>query len=288
MSIKDITVVITSFKSKKKIKNCLNSIDKRCQVINVENSNDSDHKKNIEKEFNNVNCILAGENLGYGKANNMGLREVKTKYALILNPDTELFPETLDKFFEAAKQKRGFAIIAPHVVEEKHYASKKELYSFNESISLDIRAVKSVKGFAMFLNLTEFKEIGFFDENIFIYLEEIDLCKRLLEKNKKIYWSANIPIYHKGGQSHDSFANYEMELSRNWHWMWSTFYYNKKYKGFLISFLIVLPKLFSAILKITIYSLIFNNEKKEIYYQRLSGLFNAVIGKSSWYRPKVR
>ena len=139
----------------------------------------------------------------------------------------------------------------------------------------------------MFLNLPQFKDVGFFDENFFIYLEEVDLCRRLLKKNKKIYWGENVPIYHQGGQSHDSLVNYQMELSRNWHWMWSTFYYNKKYKGFFISILIILPKLFSAIMKVLIYSLVFNKEKKEIYYHRLSGLFNAIMGKSSWHRPKV-
>ena len=69
--------------------------------------------------------------------------------------------------------------------------------------------------------------------------------------------------------------------------MWSTFYYHRKYKGFIISFLIILPKLTSAIIKVIIYSLIQNKDKKKIYYQRLSGLINAIIGKSSWYRPKV-
>ena len=78
-----------------------------------------------------------------------------------------------------------------------------------------------------------------------------------------------------------------MELSRNWHWMWSTFNYNRKYKGFFISFIIILPKLSSAIIKVLLYSLIFRKEKRKIYYQRLSGIVNAIIGKSSWYRPKV-
>ena len=48
MSIKDITIVITSFKSEKKIRSCLNSIDKQYNVINVENSNDQDYKEKIE------------------------------------------------------------------------------------------------------------------------------------------------------------------------------------------------------------------------------------------------
>jgi len=139
----------------------------------------------------------------------------------------------------------------------------------------------------MFLNISEFKQIGFFDENFFFYFEEIDLCKRLLKQHKKIYLEPNIVINHTGGKSHDKSLNKPMELSRNWHWMWSTFYYHKKHNGFIISFLRVLPKLGSAVLKIIFYTLFLNKEKKEIYYHRYSGLINAIMGKSSWYRPKV-
>ena len=87
MSVRDITVIITSFRSGEKIKNCLNSIDGEIKVLLIENSNDSNIKKNIEKEFSNVECILTGANFGYGKSNNIGLKKVITKYALILNPD---------------------------------------------------------------------------------------------------------------------------------------------------------------------------------------------------------
>ncbi len=139
----------------------------------------------------------------------------------------------------------------------------------------------------MFFNLSEFKDIGFFDERFFIYFEEIDLCKRLISAGKKIYLASTIKIFHEGGQSHDEIVNKEMELSRNWHWMWSTFNYHKKYKGFFISLLIVLPKLTSATFKFLIYSLLLKKEKRNIYFQRFSGLINAIKGKSSWYRPKV-
>ena len=92
---------------------------------------------------------------------------------------------------------------------------------------------------------------------------------------------------HDGGQSHNKNINRAMELSRNWHWMWSSFNYHKKYKGFLASFLILSPKLISAILRVIFYSVISNKEKKEIYYYRYSGLKNAILGKKSWYRPEV-
>ena len=281
MSIKDITIVIASFKSEKKIKNCLNSIDKQAKVLVIENSNNLSFKENLEKEFSNVECVLAGSNIGYGSANNIGLKKVKTKYALILNPDATLHPSSLENFIKATEKIYDFAIMAPYIQEEKDKFDKK-----NDLKNISPVEVGNVKGFAMFLNISEFKEVGFFDENFFFYFEEIDLCKRLISHGKKIYLVPEIKIDHGGGASHDQSINVEMELSRNWHWMWSTFNYHKKYKGFFVSFFIILPKMSSAIIKVLIYTLIFN-KKKKIYYQRLSGLINAIMGKSSWYRPKV-
>ena len=81
MSIKDITIVITSFKSDKIIRNCLNSINRQCQVILIENSNNLSFNENLEKKFSNVECILTGANIGYGSANDIGLKKVTTKYA---------------------------------------------------------------------------------------------------------------------------------------------------------------------------------------------------------------
>ena len=281
MSIKDITIVIASFKSEKKIKNCLNSIDKQAKVLVIENSNNLSFKENLEKEFSNVECVLAGTNIGYGSANNIGLKKVKTKYALILNPDATLHSSALENFIKATEKIYDFAIMAPYIQEEKDKFDKK-----NDLKNISPVEVGNVKGFAMFLNISEFREVGFFDENFFFYFEEIDLCKRLISHGKKIYLVPEIKIDHGGGASHGQSINVEMELSRNWHWMWSTFNYHKKYKGFFVSFFIILPKMSSAIIKVLIYTLIFN-KKKKIYYQRLSGLINAIMGKSSWYRPKV-
>ena len=280
MSIKDITIVIASFKSEKKIKNCLNSIDKQAKVLVIENSSNLGFKENLEREFNNVECFLTGANIGYGSANNIGLKKVKTKYVLILNPDATLDSLALENFIKATEKVHNFAIMAPYIQEEKNKFDKIYLKNIYPT------EVENVKGFAMFLNISEFKDIGFFDENFFFYFEEIDLCKRLTNHKKKIYLIPEIKIDHDGGASHDQSINNEMELSRNWHWMWSTFNYHKKYKGFFVSFFIILPKLSSAIIKVVVYTLTFN-KKKKIYYQRLSGLINAMLGKSSWYRPKV-
>ena len=108
-----------------------------------------------------------------------------------------------------------------------------------------------------------------------------------MKKGKKIYLDKNIKINHLGGSSHNESINFEMELSRNWHWMWSLFYYNKKHFGYLNSLIKVSKKFFSSFIKMIFFAIIFNRKQRKIYYQRFSGLFNSIIGKKSWYRPKI-
>ena len=275
----DLTIVINTFNSDEKIYSCLDSINQDYKILIIENSKNIKFKENIEKKYSNVVCELTGENLGYAKGNNLGLSKVKSSFALVLNPDTLMKKKSIDNFFNTALKYDDFAIIAPAVQEKKDF----KILEKNNNVF----EVESVKGFAMFLNLDKFKDVGFFDDNFFIYFEEIDLCRRLKQLNKKIYLDSSIKIDHMGGSSHNQSIDFEMELSRNWHWMWSTFYYHKKYSGFFYAVIKISSKFFSALTKILFYSILLNNNKKKIYLQRLSGLFNSITGKKSWYRPNV-
>tara|TARA_B110000116_G_scaffold189867_1_gene164946 strand:- start:9 stop:854 length:846 start_codon:yes stop_codon:yes gene_type:complete len=275
----DLTIVINTFNSDEKIYSCLDSINQDYKILIIENSKNIKFKENIEKKYSNVVCELTGENLGYAKGNNLGLSKVKSSFALVLNPDTLMKKKSIDNFFNTALKYDDFAIIAPAVQEKKDF----KILEKNNNVF----EVESVKGFAMFLNLDKFKDVGFFDDNFFIYFEEIDLCRRLKQLNKKIYLDSSIKIDHMGGSSHNQSIDFEMELSRNWHWMWSTFYYHKKYSGFFYAVIKISSKFFSALTKVLFYSILLNNNKKKIYFQRLSGLFNSITGKKSWYRPNV-
>ncbi|MDA9072947.1 glycosyltransferase [Pelagibacteraceae bacterium] len=275
----DLTIVINTFNSDEKIYSCLDSINQDYKILIIENSKNIKFKENIEKKYSNVVCELTGENLGYAKGNNLGLSKVKSIFALVLNPDTLMKKKSIDNFFNTALKYDDFAIIAPAVQEKKDFKISEK--------NNNVFEVESVKGFAMFLNLDKFKDVGFFDDNFFIYFEEIDLCRRLKQLNKKIYLDSSIKIDHMGGSSHNQSIDFEMELSRNWHWMWSTFYYHKKYSGFFYAVIKISSKFFSALTKVLFYSILLNNNKKKIYFQRLSGLFNSITGKKSWYRPNV-
>ena len=113
METNDLTVVIVTFKSEEVIFSCLDSIPDKIKVIVVENSNNKKFKEIIEEKHRNVKCIISGENKGYAVGNNIGLNEVKTKYALMLNPDTELMNNTISNFFITAKKLPEFWLIGP-------------------------------------------------------------------------------------------------------------------------------------------------------------------------------
>ena len=275
MESKDLTIVIVTFKSEEKVLNCLNSIPVKIPIIIVENSNNKIFKSKIEKIYHNVECILSGENKGYSTANNIGLKQVRTKYALVLNPDTILDKNAIKNFLSRAQENKDFWLIGP---------ANDQMVKLN--FSNNLADVNNLKGFAIFLNMSKFNN-KFFDENFFLYFEEIDLCKRVKKNNGKIYLDQSIIIYHHGASSVKEIDKIELEKNRNWHWMWSTFYFHKKYKGFLTALIIIFPKLVSSLFKIIFYFLIFNKRKKEIYLNRLSGIINSIAGNKSWYRPTI-
>ena len=287
----DITFLIVTFKSYSVIHNCLQSIPKGYPIVVVENSSDENFKKELENSYENLKCILNYENLGYAKANNIGLEKAKTKYVFLLNPDAILKEDTVQSMLSAATDIKNFALLAPVIQNEPNpnfgffdgdnADNLKTSLENNRYIQVDY-----IKGFAMFFNMEEFRTIGFFDKNIFIYLEEIDLCKRLKENQKNIYVISNATITHYGGKSHDEDVNHEMEVSRNWHWMWSSFYFEKKHNGIVAAYLKSFKTFLSALLKFLIIFLL--NKKKASYYKaRFLGLLNAYLCKPSSYRPKV-
>ena len=128
---------------------------------------------------------------------------------------------------------------------------------------------------------------NYFDENFFMYLENDDLCERIRKINEDIFIVSNSKIKHLGGKGVNEKYKSEVELSRNWHWIWSKFYFNKKHFSYSKAFLDGLPKFMSSLIKYFFYLLIKNEIKKRIYLNRASGFFNAAKNKPSWYRPNT-
>ena len=292
ISRQTLTIVIVTFRSEKVIDNCIKSISDQIKIIVVDNSNDQNFKDSLEKKYENVECILSSSNLGMGSGNNLGLNNVKTDYALILNPDVILQENTISEIINESKKIESFAVLSPLSEDQKNPNYKIKQNDKKNINNLNPFKVKSVDGFAMLLNLKEINQIDdfrnkkYFDENFFMYLENDDFCKRLSQCNQNIYIIPKSKIKHLGAKAVSDEYAYEVELSRNWHWIWSRFYYNKKYSGFLYALINGLPVFLSATAKVLFYFFI-NKKKKQIYLQRCRGYLNALFGKKSFYRPKI-
>ncbi len=284
----NLSAIIVSYKSEHVIENCINSIDKEIEIIVIDNSNDDLLKKKIESKYKNVKYILSKKNLGMGAANNLGIKKVNRDFALILNPDVTLESNSINEIFIASKEIDNFGIIAPLSNKDQYpnYILKKG-HNFDP---IKPFKVKSVDGYAMILNLKKLKKFDnfdFFDENFFLYLENEDLCKRLIEIDEDIYVIPKSKIDHLGGKAVDPKYRNEIEYLRNWHWMWSKFYFNKKHYGYAIAVLRIFKSLISAKIKFFYYLITLNTFKRKIYQMRLLGLINSMIGKNSYYRPKI-
>ena len=277
---KDITFIIVSFKSSHIIEKCIKSINSNIKIIVVENSDNIHIKNYLEKKFLNVEVIIAKENLGYGKGNNLGISKVKTQYVFILNPDTILEENCLKELYKAQLMLReNFAILAPNLFNNYGYFLNRN----NNYKKKSILEVDYVKGFAMLINLKKINFKKIFDENFFLFLEEIDLCKRIKNDGGKIFVVQESKVLHLAKQASGDGLN--IELCRNWHWMWSLFYYNHKHFGLLTAYRVTIVKFMSSVIKLFIALILFNKKKFLICYYRLSGLLNAFFKKPAWLRP---
>jgi len=284
----NLSVIIVSYKSEHVIENCINSIDNEIEIIVIDNSSDQQLKEKIETKYNNVKYILSKENLGMGAGNNLGIKNVNKDYVLILNPDVILEKSSIDEMIQSSKEIDNFGVIAP-LSDKNEYPNYtlKKVHNFNSTKPFK---VKSVDGYAMLLNLKKLKKLEdfyFFDENFFLYLENEDLCKRLEKNNEDIYIIPKSKIHHLGGKAVDPKYKNEIEYLRNWHWMWSKFYFNKKHYGYLMAIFKIFKNLISAKIKFFYYLITLNTFKRKIYQMRLLGLISSMAGKNSHYRPKI-
>ena len=280
----EVTVVMVSFHSIKLIVKPINCIDKEINIIVVENSNSKECKDFLEKKFPNVKVILSEKNLGNGGGINLGLKQVKTKYAFYLDIDTEIKEDTIKNLLIASTEIDNFTILAPLV---ENYKYKKVDY-FESSImeNKEHKLMSFVPGCAIFFNMEKILQIGFFDENFFLFFEENDIYMRCLKNNHKIYLIQAAKMIHTGEMSVDKKYDLDIELIRNWHYMWSKFYFYKKHFNIFAAYRETLGHFFSGLVKLLFF--LFLNKKNYLKYKfRVLGLLNSYLGNKSWKRPNI-
>ena len=291
--LSELTIIIVTYKTNIDVlKNCLNSIDKNIKILLIENSNFFENKKEIEGQFSNVKILCTGFNLGMGPGNNFGLKHVNTKYALISNPDM-VYGEKF--FFNIKKYLEGnldFSLMGSVYTEGINYNpagffDNRNLNNAKFLKEFNLFEVDWIAGHTILVNLDKFEKKKIFDDNFFLFFEELDLCQSVKKNNGKIYMCPELIVNHLGWKG--SFAvdkNLEIESLklRNWHYMWSLFYYNKKNYGYIYALNKSLGRFFRSVIRIIYYLIKFDKKGVITYTYRFLGLVNSILLRKSYFR----
>ncbi len=205
-----IYIIIVTFNGSKWIEKCLYSIlissiqENKIIVIDNNSSDDTINKVNKfqKTEFLEILLIRNNENLGFGKANNIGIKkalELGAEYVFLLNQDTWIFENTIDLLMKASKQYEDKVLISPiHLSndEETLDLNFSNYYSKKKGENDFFAELKFVNAAAWFMSVEIFKKVGFFEEFFSHYGEDRNFVYRLQYHKIKIIVAKKARICH--------------------------------------------------------------------------------------------
>lgn len=231
-----LSVVIVNWNVREPLKECLESIfktsrDMELEVIVVDNNSSDGSVEMVKEKFPSVVLIENNRNSGFGAANNQGIRISKGEYILILNPDTVIFPNLLQRMTVFLDQNSDAGAVGPKILNPdgsiqfecarnfptplteffvlstlyKRFPGSKIFGKYLMSYwdHNDQREVELLSGACALIRKKVFDEVGLFDEGFFMYTEETDLFYRIKKQGWKIYFLPSAQITHFWGKSTD-------------------------------------------------------------------------------------
>lgn len=207
-----LTVIVVTFNSHAVISKCLTQLvdDPDLKIIVVDNSSEDETPALIKERFPGIELIAQKQNTGYGRAANLVLRKSDTPFALLLNPDLITTPADIRKLWSyAVNDASNTAIWGPATLRRDFTGKPPE-------------QVDWISGSAMLFDVNKIKEVGLFDENIFLFSEETDLCERTLRSGYTIKFCRDIFFDHLVGQG--AASSPKIEYLKWWHFGWSQCY----------------------------------------------------------------
>ena len=265
-----ITIILVVYHSdKKKLKSIIKKLGNKYRIIIVDNSTNYSFK---DIELTKKTEIIRSLNIGNGAGINLGLNKVNTRFAIYFDIDTIFKKNFLENFLKVAKKIKNFAILLPNNGKLKSKKKLVERYNFEGSI--------------MLFNMEELKKSNFFDKNIFLYFEEIDLFLRCKKNNKKVYVATNVSIIHQQGSSVVLENKNKLIYLRVWHYMWSMFYVFKKNYGYLYAIKKSYIYLFKDLMMLSIFFLKLDKFNFLKRLNRIMGLITSMLNIKSFKRIK--
>lgn len=230
----DLSVIIVSYNVQEYLKNCLLSVRKastklKCEIFVVDNNSADDTCRMVQLEYPETIIIRNSENTGFSSANNKAIRLAKGKFILLLNPDTIIAEDTLSKCIGFMDNHKDAGAMGVRMVNgEGHFLpeSKRALPSIDTAFykisglssvfpkskvfnkyylshidSNETSVTEVISGAFMLIKSEVFSKTGLLDENFFMYGEDIDLSKRILEAGYQNYYYPRVQIIHYKGKS---------------------------------------------------------------------------------------
>jgi len=299
----EITIVICSFFSHEKLSKLISTIDKRFKILIIDNAREFNIKK-YYNSFSNITYYIPEKDLGLSGSYNYALNNCSTKYIFITQPDVTLELDTISKLYNAMIKYKNSAILSSKVINDNDQLDTEyRLIKFNKKnkiinikkklrknflyheISGDI-CVDAVTCTTMFVNCEFIKKIGGWDNNYFMYCEDIDLCLRARISGYQIIKVFDSKVKHLGFSSHSEEYNEAFDDKRNWHWAWSQIYFNRKHCDKYFYYKIVIKLIVISFIKMILYFLI-SKKKHRSYLFKFYGGIISLIKCPSLYRSKI-
>ncbi len=224
-----VSIIIVNWNAWEYLQNCLatifnaNYLDEY-EVLLVDNASTDNSLDLVKREFPLIKVIANSENVGFSRANNQGIRQCLGEYILLLNPDTDIRPFSINIQFDFLSTHPKTGIVGPRLlngdgtIQDSCYpfpTLARELWrllhldkihpfgSYNLS-TWDLtrpREVDSLQGACLLIRREVFDQIGQLDEDYFMYTEEIDFCYRAKKAGWGITWLPTAEVIHYGAQS---------------------------------------------------------------------------------------
>ena len=225
----DLSIIIVNYNVHYFLEQCVLSIQAasenlKVEIIVVDNNSTDGSCKMLQEKFTEVLLIQNKVNTGFSKANNQGVEIAKSEYVLILNPDTVVAEDTLVKILDFAKEKQNLGILGVKLVDgsgnflpESKRGIPTPQVSFNKLFGISSKrtgkyyaahlnenesgVVDILVGAFMLLKRAVYNEVKGFDEDYFMYGEDIDLSYKILNKGYQNYYFAETKVIHYKGES---------------------------------------------------------------------------------------
>lgn len=256
MSRTALTVQIVNWNAREPLRQCLQSMLAHppgvpYEILVLDNNSHDGSVQMLEKEFPQIHLLVSEQNLGFSKGHNLCAKHANGDYLFLLNPDTIVSPGALDRLVAFAEAHPEIGIIGPKILNPdgslqfscrrfpepiaalfrntplgKLFPNNRYTrdYLMTDWDHNSVREVDWVSGAALFVRKTVFEQLGGFDEQFFMYCEDVDLCYRAWQTGWKVVYYPDAIIYHAIGRSTDLVAN---KMIRTFHH--SMYRYYKKH-----------------------------------------------------------